>query len=60
MTETRFVMVSEWMEKGNINEFAKADIKADRLGLVCFFFRLGLLPLLIIGDHAITIADRRH
>ena len=34
MTENWFVMVSEWMEKGNINEFLKADTKADRLGLV--------------------------
>jgi len=47
MTETRFVMVSEWMEKGNVNEFAKANIKADRLGLVCFFFRSGLSSLTI-------------
>ena len=31
---TRFVMVSEWMENGNINEFAKAHPNADRLGLV--------------------------
>ena len=38
MTETRFVMVSEWMINGNINEFVKAEINADRLALVCFSF----------------------
>ena len=36
--ENRFVMVSEWMVKGNIDEFVKADTEADRLGLVCFLF----------------------
>jgi hypothetical protein len=35
-TENRFVMVSEWMVNGNINEYVKAEINADRLGLVCF------------------------
>jgi len=43
MTEARFVMVSEWMVKGNISEFVKADIKVDRLRLVCFFFVQGYL-----------------
>lgn len=40
MTESRFVMVSEWMAKGNINEFMKVDINADRFELVCFSFRV--------------------
>ena len=40
MTETRFVMVSEWMAKGNINEFVEADINADQLELVCFSFKV--------------------
>lgn len=31
----QFVMVSEWMANGNINEFVKAHPGADRLGLVC-------------------------
>jgi hypothetical protein len=39
MAENRFVMVSDWMVKGNINEFVMADINADRLGLVCLSFR---------------------
>jgi hypothetical protein len=38
--ESRFVMVSEWMENGNIKEFVKANINADRLGLVCCLFRI--------------------
>ena len=42
MTETRFVMVSEWMEKGNINEFVKRNAEMNRLGLV----RLSLTVLI--------------
>ena len=38
MFENRLVMVSEWMEKGNIKEFMNANPTADRLELVCFFF----------------------
>ena len=38
MVETRLVMVSEWMVKGNINDFVKADPNANRLELVCFLF----------------------
>jgi len=33
-TGHRFVIVSEWMVRGNINEFAKADATADRLELL--------------------------
>ncbi|KAF9645417.1 hypothetical protein BDM02DRAFT_3101364, partial [Thelephora ganbajun] len=47
MTGNRFVMVSEWMENGNINEFVKANIDTDRLGLVCFFVRCFYLRLLL-------------
>ena len=36
MTETLFAMVSEWMVKGDINEFVKSDANADRLRLVRF------------------------
>jgi serine/threonine protein kinase len=38
MTENRFVMVSEWMENGNINEFVKTHTDVNRLELVCFLF----------------------
>ena len=40
MSENRFVMVSEWMAQGNIKEFVKANPKVDRLGLVCFLFKI--------------------
>ena len=40
MTENRFVMVSEWMINGNINEFVKTNINADWLGLVGFLFKV--------------------
>jgi len=34
MAENRFVMVSEWLGRGNINEFLKVDKSADRLRLL--------------------------
>jgi serine/threonine protein kinase len=34
VTENRFVMVSDWMSNGSINEFVKAHADADRLALV--------------------------
>ena len=34
MTENRFVMVSDWMVGGSINEYVKAHVDADRLNLV--------------------------
>ena len=37
MTEARFVMVSEWMAKGDIKEFLKIHPNKDRLMLVRFF-----------------------
>ena len=43
MTEVHFAMISEWMVNGNINEFVKAHPDVDRLGLVCFPFRISLL-----------------
>ena len=35
-TGTQFVMVSEWMVNGNINEFVEAHPDTNRLGLVGF------------------------
>ena len=37
ISENRLVMVSEWMEKGNIKEFVNANPNVDRLEIVCFF-----------------------
>lgn len=48
MTEDRLVMVSEWMANGNINEFMKGDINADRLGLVCFSSKDPCLSLTMV------------
>lgn len=36
MGESRFVMVSEWMEYGNINMFLRENANVNRLELVCF------------------------
>ena len=40
MTENRFVVASEWMVMGDINEFTKANVNADRLELVRVSFRV--------------------
>jgi hypothetical protein len=40
MTEALFMVVSELMVNGNINEFVRADVNADWLGLVCFSFQV--------------------
>jgi len=39
ISEDRFVMVSEWMVGGNINEYVKAHPGVDRLEFVCFFLK---------------------
>ena len=48
VTENRFVMVSEWMARGSINEFVKADIGADRLELVCFYLFIYSFKVLVL------------
>ena len=50
VTENRFVMVSEWMARGSINEFVKADIEADRLKLVCYLFIYSKFPFFLVTD----------
>jgi len=49
MTESQLVMVSAWMVRGNIMEFVRVDANADRLGLVCFLFKVQLCPSLTIA-----------
>jgi hypothetical protein len=39
MAGTQFSMVSEWMNKGNINEFVEVDPDANRLELVGFYLK---------------------
>lgn len=46
MTENLLVTVSEWMAKGNIMEFVKADTSVNRAQLVCFSLRAYLCLLL--------------
>jgi hypothetical protein len=50
-------MVSEWMVNGNIIQFLKANVNADRLVLVRFLFRVP--PSLDVNDYTITVACRR-
>ena len=50
---TRFAMVSEWMEHGNINEFTKVHPEVDPLGLVCS--PLGFFTSVTVED---SLADR--
>ena len=40
ITEDRFAMVSDWMVNGNIKEFVKSNVDADRLKLVRFLSRV--------------------
>jgi hypothetical protein len=40
ITENRFAMVSDWMVNGNIKEFVKSNVDADRLKLVRFSSRV--------------------
>ena len=40
MTETRFEMVSGWMDNGNINDFVKVHPDVDRFELVGFPFEV--------------------
>ena len=57
VTENRFVMVSEWMVRGSIDEFVKVDIEADRLKLVCFLFIYSKsLFFLVTNDQTIATA----
>ena len=47
MTESRFVMVSEWMAHGNINKFIETHPDANRFELVSFSFRLPMSPTVV-------------
>ena len=46
VAENRFVMVSEWMDNGNINEFIRRDFDTNRTALVgaASVFNLAKLP----------------
>ena len=57
MIEFRLVMVSEWMENGNVTEFVKKNGEADRLELVRSSLSLSLL--LNTYNGTIVVASRR-
>lgn len=42
ITENRLVMVSDWMEDGNVDDFMKAHTDINRLKLVSLSFKLHL------------------
>ena len=48
MTGTQFVMVSEWMVNGNINEFVEMHPDTDRLGLVNFLLVISPSQCLLV------------
>jgi len=39
MSGNRFVIVSEWMVGGDVNEYVRVHPDADRLELVCFLLK---------------------
>jgi len=58
MTGTKFVMVSEWMSNGNINQFVKAHRDLNRFELVSPPPKL-LTSLTVVDDSMTSIVKRR-
>jgi len=52
MSENRFTMVSEWMTNGNINQFVKVHLDANRFKLVSFLSKF-LSFSLLANDYVI-------
>ena len=52
MNNKQFVMVSEWMINGNINEFVKAHRDVNRFELVGSYSRSRLHPSLMIHSYS--------
>ena len=48
MSENQFVMVSEWMMNGNINDFVRTRPDVNRIRLVGFALQVFTLALLTI------------
>jgi hypothetical protein len=59
MSETKFAMVSEWMPNGNINEFVRKHLDANRFELVSVPFRF-LPSSLLVDGYVTSVAGRRH
>lgn len=58
MTKDRFVMVSEWMDNGNSNEFLRKNPDADRLELVSL--SPGSSLSLLVNSYTIAAASGCH
>ena len=58
MNESQFVMASEWMPDGNINEFVRAHPDANRLELVCS--SLGSPSFVVTEVYAVAVARGCH
>ena len=59
MSETQFIMVSDWMMNGNINDFVKAHSDANRLELVGFSLKSRRLRFKSIDYRITHLAGRR-
>lgn len=57
MMERQFVIVSEWMPKGTIMEFTRANPNADRLALVGFSFDV---IFFVTDKRVMGLAERRY
>jgi len=58
MDKDHFVMVSEWMENGNIVEFIKIHRDANRFELVRFYSYRWPCPSLIIPSNSSRMSPR--
>ena len=58
LSENRFVMISEWMDNGNVNEFLEKNPYVDRLELVGIL--TGSLSLLVPNSSITDVAQRHH
>ena len=57
MEDNQFVMVSEWMTNGNINQFVTAHRNANRFELVSSPFKF-LVPSILIDKYTTPAAGR--
>ena len=58
MDDAQFVMVSEWMVNGNINQLLKVRPHADRLGLVCLLSEAWLFHVSLTLNRLTSVAER--
>ena len=58
MDKDQFIMVSEWMTNGNVNEFIKSHRDANRFELVMFYSSRRSHPLLKIHSDSSKTSPR--